>query len=157
MNADYKSRKDAFKKKDLHRRLARWFDFLSEYEFTVHEKPGKDHIPPDFLSRYGNDTAPDEACGGGEIGLFAGNIGGDKMVVKDGQLEQRLIDVTGYLSEKPYKEYDEKARRIARKSTVQHVLSSVKLLRRTKRGLRVVLAKPGGVRVLKCFHNRIGH
>lgn len=33
--SDHKSLKDAFKKKDLQGQLAKWLDFLSEYEFTV--------------------------------------------------------------------------------------------------------------------------
>ena len=46
----------AFKKKDIHGRLARWIDFLAEYEFTVQYRPGTEKTAADFLSRHTNEV-----------------------------------------------------------------------------------------------------
>lgn len=76
LRSDHRSLKDAFKK-DLHGLLARWLDLFLEYEFVIEYKPGKENIPPDFLSRHDGDPVPkDNYYNGGEIGLFADDIGG---------------------------------------------------------------------------------
>lgn len=89
--SDHKSLKDGLKKKDLHRQLAKWLGFFSEYKFTVHYKPGKGNVA-------------DEACDEGEIGLFDGIIGRNEPVVKEGSFEHLLTDVTRYLAGKTFQE-----------------------------------------------------
>ena len=48
---DHQALSYAFKKKDIHGRLARWMDFLAEYEFTVQYRPLTENTAADFLSR----------------------------------------------------------------------------------------------------------
>ena len=52
---DHPSLQYAFKKKDIHGRLARWLDFLAEYDFKVTYRPGVRNGAADFLSRITHD------------------------------------------------------------------------------------------------------
>lgn len=97
-----KSLVDDFKKKDIHDRLARWLEFLSEYDFVIHYKWRKENINPDFLSRDDGDPALEEkSYDEGEIDMFDENIRGDGPMDDEGQMEERIMDVTKYLSGKP--------------------------------------------------------
>lgn len=51
INTDQKALKSAFAKQDIHGRLARWLDFLAEYEFELEHCRGVVNWGPDFLSR----------------------------------------------------------------------------------------------------------
>ena len=53
--AEHQALQYAFKKKDIHSRLARWFDFLAEYEFEILYSPGSKNCATDFLSRIRDD------------------------------------------------------------------------------------------------------
>lgn len=154
--SDHQSLKDTFKKKDIHGRLARWLDFLAEYEFEIQYRPGKDNIPPDFLSRLESGPAPeDDAHDEGEVQLFLGSASEADAIGLD--MEERLVDIFKYLSGFPYKVGDSKARRLVRKAAVHHVVWEGKLFRRTREGLRIVLNKQDRVKALKFFHEELGH
>lgn len=58
----------------------------------------------------------------GNTGLFTRNIGRDYLAHKEGKLEERLVDVTKYMSQKPYKEGKFKIRRLVWKATINNVL-----------------------------------
>lgn len=48
---DHKALKYIFNKSDAEGRMARWKIFLSEYDFTILDRPGKKHANADLLSR----------------------------------------------------------------------------------------------------------
>jgi len=153
---DHKALKNTFKKKDVHGRLARWLDFLAEYEYVVQHRPGKDNIPPDFLSRIDNGPAPPEdQPDEGELCLFLGAVAEED--VSGWKFEDRLLDVYRYLSDMPYQLGDAAGRRLVRKSATQFVLWDGQMFRRTKNGLRIILSIPDRVRALRFFHDELGH
>ena len=57
---DHQALQYAFKKTDVHGRLARWFDTLAEYEFTIQYSPGILNGAADYLSR--NPFASESQC-----------------------------------------------------------------------------------------------
>lgn len=56
----HKSLKDALNKKDVNVGRSRCLNFLFEYTFVIQYNSGKDNLPPDFLSLYSDEPAPDE-------------------------------------------------------------------------------------------------
>ena len=48
---DHKSLHYVFTQKELNLRQRRWFEFLKNYDMSVHYHPGKDHVVVDALSR----------------------------------------------------------------------------------------------------------
>lgn len=55
---DHRLLEDAFEKKDLHRRLARWLDSLAEYDYVSCYRPGKMKGSAYGLSRLEIDVVP---------------------------------------------------------------------------------------------------
>ena len=51
LQADHKSLKYIFTKRDLNMRQRRWMEFLEHYDFTLHYHPGKANVVADALSR----------------------------------------------------------------------------------------------------------
>ena len=47
---DHQALRNAFQKKDSHGRLARWLEFLAEYDFSIEYRPGKNNGSADYLS-----------------------------------------------------------------------------------------------------------
>jgi predicted aspartyl protease len=56
---DHKNLEKFSQKKLLSERQVRWSEFLSEFNFTLQHKPGKDSIPNDVLSRLEQDVPQD--------------------------------------------------------------------------------------------------
>ena len=48
---DHKSLQYVFTQKELNLRQRRWFEFLKNYDMSVHYHPGKDNVVVDALSR----------------------------------------------------------------------------------------------------------
>ena len=48
---DHQALSYSFRKKDIHGRLARWLDFLDEYDFTVEYRRGSANNAAEYLSR----------------------------------------------------------------------------------------------------------
>lgn len=102
--SDQKLLKDAFTEKNVHGRMARWFDFFCKYQFVIKYKQGKENSTPDFFSEYGIDTALDgKSKYEGEIGMFSGNEGGDHAMAGEWLLVESLMYLTKYLFRNPYK------------------------------------------------------
>ena len=57
---DHQALQYAFKRKNVHGRLARWLDTLAEYEFTIQYRPGILNGAADYLSR--KPLAPESQC-----------------------------------------------------------------------------------------------
>ena len=49
--SDHKSLKYIFTQRDLNMRQRRWMEFLEDYDFTLHYRPGKENMVADALSR----------------------------------------------------------------------------------------------------------
>lgn len=74
----------AFKQKDIHGRLARWIDFLAQYEFKINYKQGSCNQAADYLSRFELcETTPDKTDEG-ELAIFVAREEQDlKMFLKN--------------------------------------------------------------------------
>ena len=48
--SDHKSLKYIFKQRDLNMKQRRWIEFLEDYDFTLHYRPGKANVVADALS-----------------------------------------------------------------------------------------------------------
>lgn len=64
---DHQALRYAFQRKDVHGRLARWLDFLFEYEFRVEFCKGASKKVADYLSRFNLESAQAEAADEGEL------------------------------------------------------------------------------------------
>ena len=49
--SNHKSLKYIFTKWDLNMRQRRWMEFLEDYDFTLHNHPGKANVVADVLNR----------------------------------------------------------------------------------------------------------
>lgn len=142
---------EAFRKQDIHRRLARWVDFLSDYEFEIAYRPGEKSKPADFLSRYSMGGA---ATNGDEWYLLL-TIGTSKQFL-DG-LEPNIQEVVRHLSGAPMKSEDKNARNNIRRGAKNFLMWDDNLFRRTQRGLQVVAPIYERVKILRCLHDEIDH
>ena len=59
---DHQALSYAFRKKDIHGRLARWLDFLAEYNFTVEYRRGSENSAADYLSRIQPENCDNLTC-----------------------------------------------------------------------------------------------
>lgn len=85
----------AFKKKNVHGRLARWLDFLPEYGLTISYKPRVTNFAADFLSRY--DCREQAQQNGHDEGDLATIVFGEQC-----EMEPLLLAVHHYLSFKNF-------------------------------------------------------
>ena len=51
MYSNHKSLKYIFTQRDLNMRQRRWMELLEDYDFTLHDHPGKENVVADALSR----------------------------------------------------------------------------------------------------------
>ena len=51
MYSDHKSLKYIFTQRDLNMRQCRWMEFLEDYDFTLHYRPGKANVVVDALGQ----------------------------------------------------------------------------------------------------------
>ncbi len=47
---DHAALENAFRRKDVHDRLARWLDLIAEYDFEIKYRKGSENGPADYLS-----------------------------------------------------------------------------------------------------------
>lgn len=152
--SDHQSLKDTFKKKDPHGIITRWLKFLAEHEYVLQYKKGKENIPSDFLSRIEDGSVPPEGLPNqGEMAVCLASMENQAEL----DLEERLVEVRNFLTDKPYKPDDAAERKLIRKATVHHVFWNGELFRRTRQGLRAVLSKTDRKRALQLFHDSLGH
>ena len=64
---DHDALRYTFQKKNVYGRIARWIDFLAEYEFEITHRKGKANLVPDFLSRLEGDAPKDEDLDEGDL------------------------------------------------------------------------------------------
>lgn len=50
VHKDQQTLQTAFKKKDIHGRLSRWMDMMTEYDFEIKYEPGKAYGAAEYLS-----------------------------------------------------------------------------------------------------------
>lgn len=147
---DHQSLRYAFEKKDVHSRLARWLDFLAEYDYNMKYKPGSTNSAADFLPR---DAAMSPPIGldedEGEVAIVAFEA--------DAGLEPVLVDLRRFLLGMPLLEKDPKARRAVRRLSKSFIVWNHQLFHRTPLGPKLVIPKDLRRQVLETFHDRIGH
>ncbi|CDF33201.1 unnamed protein product [Chondrus crispus] len=129
---DHQALSYAFRKKDIHGRLARWLDFLAEYDFTVEYRRGSANSAADYLSRIQPKNGDNPTC------------------QEEGDLA--LAITTPIYSPE---DLEEKSR--MKNNAKNFLVWESKLLRRTIRGLRVVAPISDREKILKGFHDDIGH
>ena len=154
---DHQALQYAFKKKDIHGRLARWLDFLAEYDFKVTYRPGVRNGATDFLSRIAHDGDDQmNSAHEGELACGVGGPGNFPLNAFSG-LEPALIEINKYLSGFEAGEKDPKLRRRTRRNAKRFLLWNGKLFCRTGGGLRAI--PPARMRsdILRASHDEIGH
>lgn len=149
---DHQALREAFRKEDIHGRLARWLDFLAEYEVEIAYRPGDRNKAADFLSRHSN-IAPIE---GDEGDLVFTTVTEASSELLDG-MEPPLQEVIRHLSNQALETDDKNLRKNIRRGSKYFVLWEDKLFRRTGKGLRVVAPMRERVKILRCFHVEMGH
>lgn len=146
---DHQALKHSFAKRDIHGRLARWLDFLAEYDFRIVYKPGMDNKAADFLSREAHmapaiDTGEDE----GEMAF---------VVAEEPNLEPVLLGIRRNLLGKDMLVQDDHLRKNARRAAKAFLLWGDDLYRRTSLGPKIVLPKHFREQAIKIFHDHVGH
>ena len=143
----------AFKKKDIHGRLARWMDFLAEYEFTVQYRPGTENTAADFLSRQIN-AVKAELSDVDEGDLALAILQSDEPFE---DLEPFCQEVARYLLGYPLLETDSNKRKTIRCAANNFLIWDDGLFRRTPKGPRAIPTRRARPALLRCFHDDIGH
>ena len=145
----------AFKKKDIHGRLARWMDFLAEYEFTVQYRPGTENTAADFLSRQTD---------GARAKVLSDMDEGDLALAFAPEIEEPFEDlepfcqeVARYLLGYQLVETDANKRKSIRRAAKNFLIWDDGLFRRTPKGPRAIPTRNARPALLRCFHDDIGH
>ena len=151
---DHQALQYAFKKKDVHGRLARWLDLLAEYEFEVEYLRGSENGAADYLSR-SDATAPVE--GTSKV------VGTVVCPEKYSGLEDELQALAAYLSGKPFDFSDFYKRRGMKLRDKHFLVWGGRLFRRTKAVPKVVPSVSGHEAivpmpnlVVECSTTRLG-
>lgn len=150
---DHQALQYAFKKKYIHGRLARWLDFLAEYEFEIRYRAGGKNGAADFLSRLRegepNTSEPDDGD------LICNAHDADRKQLED--LEPHLRDTYLYLEGEEMEDQDADQRRRVRKNAKRFLSWNGNLFRRTKGGIRFIPPRSARVQILRMLHDNIGH
>ena len=144
---DHQALRYAFKKKDVHGRLARWLDLLAEYRFNIEYRPGKENGAADFLSRNPLHKRPKEPMEEHRSKEIVAAV-----TYLDFDLEPQLLEIIKYLQDLSA-QVDKRIKREAKK----YVLWGLHLFRRTANGLRSIPAIYDRIKILRAFHDEIGH
>ena len=150
---DHQALQYAFRKKDIHGRLARWMDFLAEYEFKVQYRPGNKNKAADALSRLciGENQRGDTEDDGDFVCSYHNQV-------FDGlDLEPHLNDITRYLNGGDVEELDSRQRRLNRRDAKRFLTHDGNIFRRTTAGLRAIPAQNACKNIVRAFHDGLGH
>ena len=152
---DHQALRYAFQKKDVHGRLARWMDFLAEYQFEVVYRAGHSNGAADYLSRIEVGPLPEEEEGN----LHALAVDSERSLTGDipEDIEPHLQDTARYLLGRPLIENDYRMRKYIKRNAKRYLLWNQMLFRRTKKGLRAIVPQSQRVAVLRTFHDGVGH
>ena len=146
---DHQALKYAFKKKDVHGRLARWLDFLAEYNFDIEYRPGEENGPADYLSR----SAPEEDGRGVEINQITALA----VIPENRDYEAELCGIIDFLSSNEIDKTPRELRPWVKRHRHHYLLWDHQLFKRTGHGLRTVPSQNARMGILKAFHDSIGH
>ena len=152
MITDYQAFQNAFKKKDIHSRLARWFDFLAEYELEILYRPGSKNCAADFLSRLLDDEGRHDAEEG-DLVCAAAFTHGDMLE----DMEPHVQETCSYLEGEEIVEQDVTQRRRIKKNCRRFLAWKGWLLRRTKNGIRTIPSRKTRLQILQSLHEDIDH
>ena len=154
---DHQALRYAFQKKDIHGRLARWLDFLAEYQFEILYRAGSNNKAADFLSRIQVTDAANDHAEEGDLQALA--VSNETPMCDDlpDDLESHLIDTARYLLGRKMHESDDRMLSYIKRNAKRYLLWKGKLFRRTYRGLRVIVPQQERVAVLRSFHDEMGH
>ena len=143
---DHQSLQYAFKKKDMHGRLACWMDFLAEYDFEVKYRAGVKNGAADFLSRLRAVLPSDEDGEKGEdlVCSILVSISEHKK-----GLEPHLRDTYRLLEMQEMVEQESGKRSSIKQNAKRFMTWSGRLFRRTKKGLRLVPGMGKRVEILR--------
>ena len=147
---DHRALQYAFQKQDIHGRLARWLDFLAEYDYKIQYRPGKVNAAADFLSRL---DGPQETRETSDILAVAT----ESETIMFDLLEPSCQEVARYLQGQPLHTTDQRERRAIRRNSKHFLIWAGRLFRRTPNGIRAIPDIPTRVPLLKSFHDNIGH
>ncbi len=144
---DHQALKHAFQKPDIHHRLARWMDFIAEYNFEILYRAGNLNRTADFLSRL--EEGPSDEGVEDTLDVCA-------IVELDG-LEKKLIDVSNFIQGFNMNDVADENKDWVRRNAKLFTIWEGKLYRKTSAGLRVVPPIESRKRILEIFHDDIGH
>ena len=134
----------AFKKKDVHGRLARWLDTLAEHEFAIQYHPGILNGAADYLSR--NPLAPESQCTMNCQSHDAHSCAVAMSAIAQENdahgWENFLEDAFCYLHGREMEEEDPKVKKSTRRGAKRYLAWNELLFQRTPKGLRMVPPKP---------------
>ena len=147
---DHQALRSAFKKKDVHHRLARWLDLLAEYHFTIQYRPGKANGPADYLSR--QQLMEYVSKEGVEGALDLTVLTNDTV-----DMEPRLVSLQIFLSTLEITKVDQKDREWVKRNARNFNTWDGQLFRRTGSGLVAVAPVSAQRGILETFHDCIGH
>lgn len=147
---DHQALQYAFRKKDVHGRLARWIDFLEDYELKIMYKSGADNRAEDFLPRHAlAESAPEMGADDDHLALVALEATLD--------LEFPLLDIKRYLLGQEIKVSDVRLRRNVRRTAKSFLTWNGELFRRTGLEPKIVVSRYLRTQILTMMHDKIGH
>lgn len=130
--------------------MARWLDFLAEYDCKIDYRLEKMNAPADRLPLLDLERSVmlgysigDLACTTASTKYFSG-------------LEAHLVSTTTYLSEVSIDYSDSETRRRTRQNSKRTVVWSGNVFLRVRGSLRLILQKSGRCLILKSYHDGIG-
>ena len=148
---DHQALRHTFQKKDIHGRLARWLDFLAEYDFKIEYRSGKKNGAADYLSRIDTGVTVSDGYDEGDIACFSVDL-------SDFQgLEPDLISIASYLSGLSIDHLDPALRHKIRRNARKFVIWEGNLFRRTQKDVKFVPHIINRPNILTSYHDEIGH
>lgn len=145
----------AFVRTDVHGPLACWLDFLSEYDFEIWYPSEYNNKALDFLSCVSHgETGADGIEEGDLVSMMLVDCAVESII---SQLEPALQDVVRHLSGSSLgnKLSNEKAG--IRRLSVRYVQWEVNIYKREKKMLLVVVHQPEREKLMRTFHDELGH
>ena len=143
---DHQALRHAFQKNEVHGRLARWLEFLAEYDFRTVYCLLKEHLAADYLSRSAQRLSNREMANG--IVLH---------VSDKGDFEPLLLDVQKYLTRFKFSAEDGNYDRRVKRASKSYLYAGGQLFRRTVSEIHVIPPWRQRVGILRSFHDNIGH
>ena len=151
---DHQSLQYAFKKKDMHGRLAHWMEFLAEYDFEIKYRARGKNGTADFLPRLGAVLPSNEDGEKGED--LVCSIRNSTSEYTQG-LEPHLHDTYRLLEMQELLEHEPGKRSSIKRNAKRFLIWNGRLFRRTKKGLRLIPGVGNRVEILRSYHDNIGH